>query len=94
MEFLGITVGGGYAGTSSESSSFKHEYFNRTINYLEMVLANGDVVIFSGTEKPDLFHGAAGALGSLGVTTLLEIQLRTAKKFVETTSHPISSTYV
>lgn len=91
MEFPGITVGGGYAGTSGESSSFKHGFFNRTINYVEMVLANGDVVICSDTEKPDLFHGAAGAVGSLGVTTLLEIQLKTAKNFVETTYHPISS---
>lgn len=91
MEFPGITVGGGYAGTSGESSSFKHGFFNRTINYVEMVLGNGDIVICSNTEKPDLFHGAAGAVGSLGVTTLVEIQLRTAKKFVETTYHPISS---
>lgn len=91
MEFPGITVGGGYAGTSGESSSFKHGFFNRTINYVEMVLANGDVVICSDTEKPDLFHGAAGAVGSLGVTTLVEIQLKAAKKFVETTYHPISS---
>src|SRR5947208_830064 len=28
MEFPGITVGGGYAGTSGESSSFKHGFFN------------------------------------------------------------------
>jgi FAD/FMN-containing dehydrogenase len=44
MEFPGITVGGGYAGTSGESSSFKHGFFNRTINYVNMILANGDLV--------------------------------------------------
>lgn len=32
MEFPGITVGGGYAGTSGEKSSFKHGFFNQTIN--------------------------------------------------------------
>jgi Delta24-sterol reductase len=90
MEFPGITVGGGYAGTSGESSSFKHGFFNRTINHVEMVLANGDVVTCSDHEKPDLFHGAAGAVGSLGVTTLVELQLREAKKYVETTYHPVS----
>jgi FAD/FMN-containing dehydrogenase len=37
MEFSGITAGGGYAGTSGESSSFKHGFFHRTINYVEMV---------------------------------------------------------
>lgn len=31
MEFPGITVGGGYSGTSGESSSFKHGFFDRTL---------------------------------------------------------------
>ena len=91
MEFPGITVGGGYAGTSGESSSFKHGFFNRTINSVEMVLANGEVVTCSEDERSDLFHGAAGAVGSMGVTTLVELQLREARKYVETTYHPISS---
>jgi Delta24-sterol reductase len=91
MEFPGITVGGGFAGTSGESSSFKHGFFNRTINRIEMVLANGDVVTCSDHEMSDLFHGAAGAVGSLGVTTLVELQLTKAKKYVETTYHPIVS---
>ncbi|KAL3423299.1 Delta(24)-sterol reductase 2 [Phlyctema vagabunda] len=91
MEFPGITVGGGYAGTSGESSSFRHGFFNETINRVEIVLANGDVIECSPTEKPDLFHGAAGAVGSMGVTTLVELRLQKAKKFVETTYHPVSS---
>ncbi|KAF7509530.1 hypothetical protein GJ744_007930 [Endocarpon pusillum] len=91
MEFPGITVGGGYAGTSGESSSFKHGFFNRTINHVEMVLANGDVVTCSDNEKPDLFHGAAGAVGTLGVNTLVELRLTKAKKYVQTTYHPVSS---
>ncbi|KAF9630794.1 FAD linked oxidase [Lasiodiplodia theobromae] len=91
MEFPGITVGGGYAGTSGESSSFKHGFFNRTINWVEMILASGEVVRCSRTERADLFHGAAGAAGSLGTTTLVELRLKEAKKFVETTYHPVSS---
>ena len=89
MEFPGITVGGGYSGTSGESSSFKHGFFNQTINSVEMVLANGDITKCSDSEKPDLFRGAAGAVGSIGVTTLVELQLRRAAKFVETTYYPI-----
>ncbi|GME45923.1 FAD linked oxidase [Neofusicoccum parvum] len=92
MEFPGITVGGGYSGTSGESSSFKYGFFDRTINWVEMVLANGDVVKCSRTQNADLFHGAAGAAGSLGTTTLVELQLKVAKKFVETTYHPVCST--
>ncbi|KAL9116174.1 MAG: hypothetical protein Q9227_000544 [Pyrenula ochraceoflavens] len=89
MEFPGITVGGGYSGTCGESSSFKHGFFDQTINRVEMVLANGDVTICSREENADLFHGAAGAVGTIGITTLVELQLRKATKYVETTYHPV-----
>lgn len=85
MEFPGITAGGGYSGTSGESSSFKHGFFDRTIDAVEMVLPNGEVVKTSAQNKPDLFRGAAGAVGSLGVTTLIELNLIEAKKFVKVT---------
>ncbi|KAI1116456.1 hypothetical protein F5Y14DRAFT_406785 [Nemania sp. NC0429] len=39
----------------------------------------------------DLFHGAAGAVGTLGITTLLELQLVEAKSFVKTTYRRTSS---
>ncbi|OAQ74118.1 24-dehydrocholesterol reductase precursor [Pochonia chlamydosporia 170] len=91
MEFPGITAGGGYAGTAGESSSFKHGFFNETINYVEMVLGNGDVVRASKEEKPDLFQGAAGSVGTLGTTTLMELQLIEAKKYVRTTYHRTGS---
>jgi Delta24-sterol reductase len=91
MEFPGITVGGGYAGTSGESSSFKYGFFNRTINYVNMILANGDLVKASETERPDLFFGAAGAVGSLGIVTAVELRLIEAAKYVETTYHPVTS---
>ena len=91
MEFPGITVGGGYAGTSGESSSFKHGFFNTNINWVEMVLADGQIVKCSNDEKADLFHGAAGAVGSLGITTLLELRLIKATAFVQTTYHPVAS---
>jgi delta24-sterol reductase len=92
MEFPGITAGGGYAGTAGESSSFKHGFFDRTINYVEMVLGNGEIIKASPTEHEDLFNGAAGAVGSLGVTTLMELQLVDAQKYVQATYHPVKST--
>ena len=90
MEFPGITVGGGYAGTSGESSSFRHGFFDRTLEQVEMVLSNGELVTCSEAERPDLFRGAAGALGTLGVTTMVKLRLRKATTFVETTYHPIT----
>lgn len=91
MEFPGITVGGGYAGTAGESSSFKHGFFDRTLNKAEIVLADGRVVTASETQNADLFRGAAGAVGTLGVTTMVEIQLIKATRFVQATYHPVGS---
>jgi Delta24-sterol reductase len=91
MEFPGITAGGGFAGTGGESSSFKYGYFNETVNFVEIILANGSIVTASDKENSDLFHGASGAVGSLGITTLLEIQLMQAKKYVKTTYHSTRS---
>ncbi|KAK2768665.1 hypothetical protein FQN54_000521 [Arachnomyces sp. PD_36] len=91
MELPGITVGGGFAGTAGESSSFKYGIFDCTINSIEIVLANGDVVNASSTERPDLLAGAAGSCGTFGVITLLEIQLIDAAKYVELTYHPLPS---
>ncbi|KAK0640770.1 FAD binding domain protein [Cercophora newfieldiana] len=83
MEFPGITVGGGFSGTSGESSSFRHGSFDFTINWIEIVLPDGEVARASKTEQPDLFWGAASAFGTLGVVTLLEVQLRDARQYVE-----------
>ena len=91
MEFPGITVGGGFAGTGGESSSFKYGYFNETVNSAEIVLGNGEVVTASDKENSELFHGASGAVGSLGITTLLELRLIQAKKYVKATYYPTRS---
>ena len=91
MEFPGITAGGGFAGTGGESSSFKYGYFNENVNSIEIVLGNGDVITASEEHHPDFFHGASGAVGSLGITTMLELQLIQAKKYVKATYHPVRS---
>ncbi|KAL1954901.1 hypothetical protein VTO42DRAFT_490 [Malbranchea cinnamomea] len=91
MEFPGITVGGGFAGTGGESSSFRYGLFDRTVNWIEMILANGEVVVASAEDNPDLFRGASGSFGTLGVTTLVELKLLDAKDFVELTYVPVSS---
>ncbi|KAK4172191.1 alpha/beta hydrolase fold-domain-containing protein [Triangularia setosa] len=93
MEFPGITAGGGFAGTAGESSSFKHGFFDETVAKVEMVLGDGKIVNFGpeDKEKGDLFRGAAGAVGTLGLTTCLEIKLMDAKRFVKTRYHRTGS---
>lgn len=81
-----------FAGTSGESSSYKFGLFDRTIVGIEIILGNGDTIWASGSEHRDLFFTAAGSCGSLGVITLLEMELIEAKPFVELQYIPVSST--
>ncbi|EUC48035.1 hypothetical protein COCMIDRAFT_24089 [Bipolaris oryzae ATCC 44560] len=92
MELPNITVGGGFAGTSGESSSYKYGLFDRTISGIEMILGNGEVVWASAEDHRDLFFTAAGSCGSLGVITLLKMELIQASNYVELEYIPVSST--
>ncbi|KAL2162750.1 hypothetical protein VTH06DRAFT_6586 [Thermothelomyces fergusii] len=82
MEFPGITVGGGFSGTSAESSSFRCGFFSDNVHEVEMILGNGEVVHASDDQHQDLFHAAAGALGTLGIVTAVKMRLVPAKPFV------------
>ena len=89
-EFPGITVGGSFSGTAGESSSFKYGFFDRTVNWCDVVLADGEIVRASRDENAELFDGAAGAFGTLGVTTLFSVQLVPARKYVQLMYHPVT----
>jgi delta24-sterol reductase len=90
-EFPGITVGGGIQGGAGESSSFKWGFLSQTVNWIEYILADGSIIKASPTEHADLFYGAAGSSGTLGVITSAEIRLIPAKKYVELTYLPLTS---
>ncbi|KAI7762614.1 hypothetical protein LZL87_008960 [Fusarium oxysporum] len=64
---------------------------NETVNFAEIILGNGDIIRTSREEHEDLFHGAAGASGTLGLTTLMQVRLVEAKQFVKTTYHRVDS---
>ncbi|KAI1435153.1 FAD binding domain protein [Xylaria sp. CBS 124048] len=91
MEFPGITAGGGFCGSAGESSSGRHGPFDSTVNSIEIVVPNGDILNASKTEKSDLFWGAASAFGTVGIVTLLEIQLQDAAQYVQLTHYPVHS---
>ncbi|KAI0512721.1 hypothetical protein F5B22DRAFT_290811 [Xylaria bambusicola] len=91
MEFPGITVGGGFSGSAGESSSGRHGPFDSTVNWIEIVTPDGEIRRASKTEDPDLFWGAASAFGTIGIVTLLEVQLQDATQYVELTHYPVRS---
>lgn len=102
-EFPGITVGGAFAGTAGESSSFRHGFFDTCVKAVEVVLADGRVVWVggggeerkgdgdaTGSQYADLLDGMAGTFGTLGVATLFEICLVPAREYVELAYIPVS----
>ncbi len=90
-EFPGITVGGAIQGGAIESGSFKWGAFSQTVNSVEIILGDGTKLTASPDENADLFYGAAGSYGSLGLLTAAEIKLIPAKQFVTVTTIPVSS---
>jgi delta24-sterol reductase len=88
-EFPGITVGEAFAGTEGESSSFRYGFFDQCVDWVEIILANGEIVIASPVENEDLFYGSAATFGTVDVTKLFELRLIPARDFVELTYHPI-----
>ena len=90
-EFPAITLGGAVAGTAGESSSFKYGFVSENVNWMELVLANGQITKASADDNPELFDGVAGTFGSVAIMTLLEIRLVKAKDHVSLTHTPVNS---
>ncbi|KAF2648740.1 FAD binding domain-containing protein [Lophiostoma macrostomum CBS 122681] len=91
-EFPGITVGGGFAGSAGESSSFKYGFLDACVLRVEVVLGNGtvrEVAVDGGEEEEELLKALSGSLGTLGVLTRLDIALIDAKPYVELTYRPV-----
>lgn len=89
IEFPGITIGGTFAGCAGESSSFIHGFFDACVNWVELMLGNGEVVRASRSENPDLFKDAKGSFGTPGVATLFEIRLARTSGWVDVEFLPV-----
>jgi Delta24-sterol reductase len=85
MEFPGITAGGGYSGMSGESSSYRHGFFDQTVKMVEIIIGDGEVLCASEDSHAELFRGAATSCGTMGLVTMLCIQLIDAKPFLSLT---------
>ncbi|KAJ2898502.1 FAD-binding protein [Zalerion maritima] len=85
LEFPGITCGSAFATTSTSSASFRSGLFEDIVTSIEVILGNGDIVTKArpAGDQSDLFWGCASGLGSMGVVTMMEIQLVPAMPYVQ-----------
>ncbi|KAK4199623.1 D-arabinono-1,4-lactone oxidase-domain-containing protein [Triangularia verruculosa] len=65
--------------TGTHGSSLKHGLISEGVESLKIVLANGEEVSCSPTERQDLFRAALLSLGAIGIVT--EVTFRAVKAF-------------
>ncbi|QDL37307.1 FAD-binding oxidoreductase [Rhodoferax sediminis] len=69
-----ITVGGACAGVGIEATSFRHGLVHDTLQEIEVLLPQGDIVVCTpGNEHSDLFFGFPNSYGTLGYALRLRI---------------------
>jgi len=77
-----ITVGGAVSGIGIESSSFRFGLVHETVEEMEILLAEGRIIVCSRTQNPDLFFGFPNSYGTLGYVLRLKIRLIPAKRYL------------
>jgi FAD/FMN-containing dehydrogenase len=77
-----ITVGGAVSGVGIESSSFRYGLVHETIEEMEVLTGNGEIVVCSRARNPDLFFGFPNSYGTLGYALRLKVPLIPAKRYV------------
>lgn len=79
-----ITIGGACSGLGIEASSFRYGLAHETVQEIEVLLADGDIVLCTPTnEHSDLFFGFPNSFGTLGYALRVKTKAIKAKKFVE-----------
>ena len=79
-----ITIGGACAGLGIEASSFRYGLTHETVEEIEVVLADGDIVVCTPTNAySDLFFGFPNSFGTLGYALRVKTTAIRVKKFVE-----------
>src|SRR5262245_9351745 len=81
-----ITIGGAVSGLGIEASSFKYGLVHDTVEELEVLLPDGDVVVCTPTnEHSDLFFGFPNSYGTLGYALRVKARAFPAKTYVALT---------
>lgn len=83
-----ITVGGAVAGVGIEASSFRHGLVHHGVLELEVLLADGSVVVCRpGGEHADLFHAFPNSYGTLGYALRVRLRTRPVRAMVRVDHH-------
>jgi FAD/FMN-containing dehydrogenase len=77
-----ITLGGAVSGLGIESSSFRYGLVHETVEAMEVLTGNGDIVACSASRNPDLFFGFPNSYGTLGYALRLTVRLVPASPYV------------
>jgi len=81
-----ITIGGATTGCGIESSSFRYGLVHETVQELEVLLGDGQVVSCTPTnEHRDLFFGFPNSYGTLGYVLKLKVKTVPVKPYVRLT---------
>lgn len=84
-ELKTISLGGAIAGCSVESLSYKIGGFHDSCLEYEVLTTDGDLIVCSPQEKPELFHMIHGSYGTLGILTKITFKILPAKPYVKMT---------
>lgn len=86
-ELEDLTVGGMIAGTGVESSSHHSGLFQEFCLELEIVLANGNVVVCSRQHQEDLFEAFFWSYGTLGLLMSAKLRILRSAPYIRLVYH-------
>jgi len=83
-----LTAGGLVNGFGVETSSHKYGLIQHTCTRFEVVVANGDVVTCTETDRPELFSAIPWSHGTLGFLVSVDFKIIPCKSYVKMTYIP------
>jgi hypothetical protein len=92
-DYLYLSVGGTLSNAGISGQAFHHGPQISNVHELDIVTGKGDTVTCSPTANPELFFGALGGLGQLGIITRARIALEPAPRKVTLALPPCPSSH-
>jgi hypothetical protein len=84
-ELKTITIGGAVSGCSIEAMSYRYGGFHDSCIEYEIITGQGEVLVCSAEQNPDIFHMVHASYGTIGIISKLTFKLLPAKPYVHMT---------